>query len=275
MAVTMADISHLRKMSGAGMMDCKKALEEANGDFEKAMEIIRKKGQAVAAKRSDREASEGCVLAAENGEYAAIVALKCETDFVAKNADFVALTKDILNIAMDKKPASKEELLALTLADGRSIQDHITDRSGITGEKMELGAFESVSGASTISYIHPGNKLATVVAFNQATIEHQMARDVAMQVAAMNPVAVRPDEVPQHIIDQELEIAKDKARQAGKPENLLDRIAQGSLQKYYKENTLLQQEFVKDAKISIEQYLQSANKELTVVSFKRVTLNVD
>ena len=275
MAVTMADISHLRKMSGAGMMDCKKALEEANGDFEKAMEIIRKKGQAVAAKRSDREASEGCVLAAENGEYAAIVALKCETDFVAKNADFVALTKDILNIAMDKKPASKEELLALTLADGRSIQDHITDRSGITGEKMELGAFESVSGASTISYIHPGNKLATVVAFNQATIEHQMARDVAMQVAAMNPVAVRPDEVPQHIIDQELEIAKDKARQAGKPENLLDRIAQGSLQKYYKENTLLQQEFIKDAKISIEQYLQSANKELTVVSFKRVTLNAD
>ncbi len=275
MAVTMADISHLRKMSGAGMMDCKKALEEANGDFEKAMEIIRKKGQAVAAKRSDREASEGCVLAAENGEYAAIVALKCETDFVAKNADFVALTKEILNIAMDKKPASKEELLALTLADGRSIQDHITDRSGITGEKMELGAFESVSGASTISYIHPGNKLATVVAFNQATIEHQMARDVAMQVAAMNPVAVRPDEVPQHIIDQELEIAKDKARQAGKPENLLDRIAQGSLQKYYKENTLLQQEFIKDAKISIEQYLQSANKELTVVSFKRVTLNVD
>ena len=272
MAVTMADISHLRKMSGAGMMDCKKALEEANGDFEKAMEIIRKKGQAVAAKRSDREASEGCVLAAENGEYAAIVALKCETDFVAKNADFVALTKEILNIAMDKKPASKEELLALTLADGRSIQDHITDRSGITGEKMELGAFESVSGASTISYIHPGNKLATVVAFNQATIEHQMARDVAMQVAAMNPVAVRPDEVPQHIIDQELEIAKDKARQAGKPENLLDRIAQGSLQKYYKENTLLQQEFIKDAKISIEQYLQSANKELTVVSFKRVTL---
>ena len=190
------------------------------------------------------EASEGCVLAAENGEYAAIVALKCETDFVAKNADFVALTKEILNIAMDKKPASKEELLALTLADGRSIQDHITDRSGITGEKMELGAFESVSGASTISYIHPGNKLATVVAFNQATIEHQMARDVAMQVAAMNPVAVRPDEVPQHIIDQELEIAKDKARQAGKPENLLDRIAQGSLQKYYKENTLLQQEFI-------------------------------
>ena len=275
MAVTMADISHLRKMSGAGMMDCKKALEEANGDFEKAMEIIRKKGQAVAAKRSDREASEGCVLAADKGDFAAIVALKCETDFVAKNTDFVALTQDILNVAMEKKPATKEDLLAAALADGRTIQEHITDRIGVTGEKMELGAYEFVNGASTMSYIHPGNKLATVVAFNQADVEHQMARDVAMQVAAMTPVSVRPDEVPQHIIDQELEIAKDKARQAGKPENLLDRIAQGSLQKYYKENTLLQQEFIKDAKLSIEQYLHSANKELTVLSFKRITLNAD
>lgn len=275
MAVTMADISHLRKMSGAGMMDCKKALEEAGGDFDKAMEIIRKKGQAVAAKRSDREASEGCVLAQENGEFAAVVALKCETDFVAKNKDFVALTQDILNAALAKKPASKEELLATALADGRTIQEHITDRIGVTGEKMELGAYEFINGASTISYIHPGNKLATIVAFNQADVEHQMARDVAMQVAAMNPISVRPDEVPQHIIDQELEIAKDKARQAGKPENLLDRIAQGSLQKYYKENTLLQQEFIKDAKMSIEQYLHTANKELTVVSFKRITLNVD
>ena len=275
MAVTMADISHLRKMSGAGMMDCKKALEEANGDFEKAMEIIRKKGQAVAAKRSDREASEGCVLAADKGDFAAIVALKCETDFVAKNTDFVALTQDILNVAMEKKPATKEDLLAAALADGRTIQEHITDRIGVTGEKMELGAYEFVNGASTMSYIHPGNKLATVVAFNQADVEHQMARDVAMQVAAMNPVSVRPDEVPQHIIDQELEIAKDKARQAGKPENLLDRIAQGSLQKYYKENTLLQQEFIKDAKLSIEQYLHSANKDLTVLSFKRINLNED
>ncbi len=275
MAVTMADIQHLRKMSGAGMMDCKKALEEANNDYDKAMEIIRKKGQAVAAKRSDREAAEGCVLAADKGEFAAVVAVKCETDFVAKNADFVALTKDILNLAMDKKPASKEELLAAPLADGRSVQEHITDRSGITGEKMELGTYEFVNGASTISYIHPGNKLATVVAFNQAEVEHQMARDVAMQVAAMNPVAVRADEVPQHILDQELEIAKDKAREAGKPENLLDRIAQGALQKYFKENTLLQQEFIKDAKMNIEQYLHSANKELTVTAFKRFTLNAD
>lgn len=275
MAVTMADISHLRKMSGAGMMDCKKALEEAGGDFDKAMEIIRKKGQAVAAKRSDREASEGCVLAADKGEFAALVALKCETDFVAKNGEFIALTQEILNVAMDKKPATKEDLLAAPLSDGRSIEEHITDRIGVTGEKMELGAYEFVNGASTISYIHPGNKLATVVAFNQADVEHQMARDIAMQVAAMNPVSVRPEEVPENIINQELEIARDKARQAGKPENLLDRIAQGALQKYYKENTLLQQEFVKDAKLSIEQYLHTANKELTVVAFKRFTLNVD
>lgn len=274
MAVTMADISHLRKMSGAGMMDCKKALEEANGDFDKAMEIIRKKGQAVAAKRSDREAAEGCVLAAENGDFAAIVALKCETDFVAKNEQFVDLTKEILNVALAKKPASLDELLAAPLADGRSIQEHITDRIGVTGEKMELGFYEFTNGASTVSYIHPGNKLATIVAFNQP-VDHQVARDVAMQVAAMNPVAVKAEEVPQKTIDQELEIARDKAREAGKAENLLDRIAQGALQKYYKENTLLQQEFVKDNKLTIEQYLQKQNKDLTVVAFKRVSLNVD
>ncbi|MCD8193852.1 MAG: translation elongation factor Ts [Tannerellaceae bacterium] len=274
MAVTMADISKLRKMSGAGMMDCKKALEEAGGDFDKAMEIIRKKGQAVAAKRSDREAAEGCVLAASNGDFAAIVALKCETDFVAKNGEFVGLTQNILDVAMDKKPATKEELLAVPLADGRAIQDHITDRIGVTGEKMELGFYEFVTGAATVSYIHPGNKLATIVAFNEA-IENQAARDVAMQVAAMNPVAVKADEVDQKIIDSEMEIARDKARQAGKPENLLDRIAEGALQKYYKENTLLQQDFVKDSKITIAQYLQSQSKELTVTAFKRVTLNVE
>jgi len=275
MAVTLEDIKHLRKMSGAGMMDCKNALIEAEDDFEKAMEIIRKKGKAVAAKRSDREASEGCVLAADKGEFAAIVALNCETDFVAKNADFVALTQEILDKVFEVKPATKEELLALSLADGRSVSDHIVDRIGVTGEKMELSSYEFVKGEATISYMHPGNKLASIVAFNKASIEHQMARDIAMQVAAMNPVSVLPSEVPQHVIDQELEIARDKAREAGKPENLLDRIAQGSLTKYYKENTLLQQAFVKDEKISIEQYLHSADKELTATSFKRVTLNVD
>jgi elongation factor Ts len=269
----MADISHLRKMSGAGMMDCKSALQEANGDFDKAMEIIRKKGQAVAAKRSDRDASEGCVLAVEKDGFAAIVALKCETDFVAKNAEFVALTQQILDTAIRERPASLEELLAARL-NGRSIQEHITDRIGVTGEKMELGFFEFVQGASAISYIHPGNKLATIVAFNQ-TPERQVARDVAMQVAAMNPVSIRPEEVEPKIIEQEKEIARDKARQAGKPENLLDRIAEGALQKFYKENTLLQQEFVKDNKLTIDSYLKQQDKGLTVTAFRRVTLNVD
>ena len=274
MAVTMADITHLRKMSGAGMMDCKKALEEADNDFEKAMEIIRKKGQAVAAKRSDREAAEGCVLAADEGGFAAIVALKCETDFVAKNADFVALTQDILNAAMTGKPASKEALLAATLQGGRTVENHITDRIGVTGEKMELGYYESVQGAATGAYSHPGNKLASIVAFNEP-VDHHVAREIAMQVAAMNPVAVTPDEVPAHVLDTEREVARDKARQAGKPENLLDRIAEGALQKYFKENTLLQQEYVKDAKLTVQQYLQQQSKTLTVTAFKRVTLNVD
>ena len=274
MAVTMADITKLRKMTGAGMMDCKKALEEANNDFDGAIEIIRKRGQAIAAKREDREAAEGCVLATSKGDYAAIVALKCETDFVAQNKDFVALTQKILDAAIENKPAALEALKAIKL-DGRTIAELVTDQSGVTGEKMELGYFDSLSAASTIFYIHPGNKLATIVGFNQADVEHQVARDVAMQVAAMNPIAVRPEEVPTDIIEKELEIAREKAREAGKPENLIDRIAQGSLQKYYKEFTLLQQEFVKDPKQTIEQYLKAQNKELTVTAFRRFTLNAE
>ena len=274
MAVTMADITKLRKMTGAGMMDCKKALEEANNDFDGAIEIIRKRGQAIAAKREDREAAEGCVLATSKGDYAAIVALKCETDFVAQNKDFVALTQKILDAAIENKSADLEALKAIKL-DGRTIAELVTDQSGVTGEKMELGYFDSLSAASTIFYIHPGNKLATIVGFNQADVEHQVARDVAMQVAAMNPIAVRPEEVPTDIIEKELEIAREKAREAGKPENLIDRIAQGSLQKYYKEFTLLQQEFVKDPKQTIEQYLKAQNKELTVTAFRRFTLNAE
>ncbi|MDR2917449.1 MAG: translation elongation factor Ts [Tannerella sp.] len=274
MAVTLADITKLRKMSGAGMMDCKNALEEASNDFDKAMEIIRKKGQAVAAKRSDREASEGCVLATENGDFAAIVAVKCETDFVAKNSDFIAMTQSFLDAAMANKPANSEELLNTKLSDGRTVENHITDRVGVTGEKMELGFYEFVKDASTISYIHPGNKLATIVAFNKV-VDRQVARDIAMQIAAMNPVAITSADVPQNVVDTEMQIARDKAREAGKPENLLDKIAEGALQKFYKENTLLQQEFVKDSKLTIEQYLKQQDKELTVTAFKRVTLNVD
>jgi len=272
MAVTMADISKLRTMTGAGMMDCKNALIEAENDFDKAVEIIRKKGQAVAAKRSDREASEGCVLADAQGGYAAIVALKCETDFVAKNEDFIALTKSILNAAMAAKPASTEALAALSL-DGRSIADLVTERSGITGEKMELDLYESVEGQLTVAYVHPGNKLASIVAFNETEVETQVARNMAMQVAAMNPLSLDRTSVPENVIQQELEIGKEKARQEGKPEAILDRIAEGRLNKFFAESTLLEQAFIDDAKQSVQDYLKANNASIT--AFKRVTLNVD
>lgn len=274
MAVTMEDIKHLRTLTGAGMMDVKKALEEAGGDHEKAIELIRKRGQAVAAKRSDREASEGCVLATSEGGHAVIVALQCETDFVAKNEDFVALTQNILDKAMAEKPATREELLALPLEDGRSIEAHITDRSGVTGEKMELGAYEVVDASAVAVYMHPGNTLASIVGFNEA-ISDSLGKEIAMQVASMNPVAVTPEQVDEKIKERELEIARDKARAEGKPEELLDRIAEGSLNKYYKENTLLQQASILDGKKSVEQILKDESKTLTVTSFKRVNLKQD
>lgn len=274
MAITMTDITHLRKMTGAGMMDCKNALTEANGDYEQAIEIIRKKGQAVAAKREDREASEGCCLAATHGDFAAIVALKCETDFVAKNADFVALTRSILDAALNHKPATVEALSALTI-NGSTVANLITDRIGITGEKMELGAYEFISAPTTVAYIHPGNKLATIAGFNLPNVDAQVAKDVAMQVAAMNPISVSKDNVPEEIRAKELKIAREKAIEAGKPEAILDKIAEGALNKFFQENTLLSQAFVKDAKISIDQYLKQQDKGLTVSGFKRITLNVD
>lgn len=274
MAVTMADIQSLRKRTGAGMMDCKNALNEAGGDFEKAIEIIRKKGQAFAAKRGDREASEGCVLAATKNDFAALVALKCETDFVAMNADFIGLTKSILEAALNNKVKSLDELNATTI-DGRTVADLVTDRMGVTGEKMELGAYEYVQAPTVVAYIHPGNRLATIVGFNKADVNPEVAKDVSMQVAAMNPVAITEKEVSEEIKAKEMDIAREKAREAGKPENLLDRIAEGALTKFYKEFTLLQQEFIKDPKLTVGQYVEKHDKELTVVEFKRFTLNAD
>ncbi len=273
MAVTMADIQHLRKMTGAGMMDCKNALTETNGDFDAAVEIIRKKGQAVAAKREDRDASEGCVLAKTENGHAAVVALQCETDFVAKNADFIALTEQILDKAMSEKPESLEALLALPLENG-TISELITDRIGATGEKMELGYYEFISAPSVVAYIHPGNKLATIVGFNQENTDANVAKDIAMQVAAMNPMGISSDEIPENVKETEMKIAREKALEGGKPEHILDRIAEGALQKFFKESTLLQQDFVKDPKMTIEQYLKQSDKELKVTAFKRVSLNV-
>lgn len=274
MTVTMADIQHLRKMTGAGMMDCKSALNEAAGNHDKAMEIIRKKGQAVAAKREDREAAEGCVLAATKNDFAAIVAIKCETDFVAKGEDFIEMVKKILQVALDNQPKTTDELNALSV-DGRSVQELITDRIGITGEKMELGAYEYIVAPSTVAYIHPGNKLATICGFNQKDVDAQVAKNIAMQIAAMNPVSIDKDSVPVEIVEREKKIAREKAVEQGKPENILDRIAEGALTKYYKDYTLLNQDFVKDSKVTIADYLKKQNKDLTVTAFKRVNLNVE
>ncbi|MDD3320876.1 MAG: translation elongation factor Ts [Paludibacter sp.] len=211
MAVTMAEISKLRTMTGAGMMDCKNALTETGSDLEKAIEIIRKKGKAVAAKRSDREASEGCVLAASNNGFAAVLALKCETDFVAKNADFIALTQSILDVAMVSKPKSLDELNALQI-DGRLISDLIIEKTGVTGEKMELDYYEFVEGGTTTAYIHPGNKLATVVAFAEKDAEYETIRGLAMHIAAMSPIAIDESAVPQKIKDNELAVAIEKTK---------------------------------------------------------------
>ena len=273
MAVTMADIQHLRKMTGAGMMDCKNALNETGGDFDKSLEIIRKKGQAVAAKREDRDASEGCVLAKTENGYAAVVALQCETDFVAKNENFISLTEKILDVAMDKKPNTLEELLALPLEDG-TVSEKITDRIGATGEKMELGFFEHITAPSVVAYIHPGNKLATIVGFSKENAYPSVLRDVAMQVAAMNPMAITADEIPEKVKETEMKIAREKALEGGKPEHILDRIAEGALQKFFKESALMQQDYVKDTKLTIEEFIKQNDKELSVTEFKRVSLNV-
>lgn len=222
MAVTMSDISKLRKLTGAGMMDCKKALEETNCDMDAAVEIIRKKGQAVAAKREDREASEGCVLSAATADFCAIVALKCETDFVAKNEGFVALTKAILDAAVAAKAKSLDEVKELEV-NGRKVADLIVEEIGKTGEKMELGAYECLEGAGTTCYDHLGNKLSTIATFTKP-VERQVGRNVAMQIASMNPVSVSRNDVPKEIVEKEFEIARDKAREEGKPEQCLTRL---------------------------------------------------
>lgn len=270
-----SDVQKLRKATGAGMMDCKKALQEANGDFDAAVEVIRKKGQAVANKRSDRDAAEGVVLAKSNNEekLGAMIVLNCETDFVAKNESFVELATKILDTAIEKQPASLDELKGLEL-EGKKINDIVTEQIGIIGEKLDLSYFEKVQAEKVIPYIHPGNKLATLVGLNKSDIDVQVGKDVAMQIAAMNPVSVSPDNVPQDVIDKELEIGKEMARNEGKPENILDKIAQGRLQKFFKESTLLEQAFIKDNKKSIKQYLKEINPDLTVTEFKRFTLSV-
>ncbi len=271
--INAADVAKLRRVTLAGMMDCKKALEEAEGNFDKAIEIIRKKGQAVANKRADKDATEGVVLAKSNGKLGVMIVLNSETDFVAKNADFIGLATKIVDIALASSPADLEALKNLPMEGGK-VGEKVVEYVGIIGEKLELSYFEKVEAAHVQAYIHPGNRLATLVGFNKSGIDTQVYKDVAMQVAAMNPVAVDKDSVPEKVIAQEIEIGKEQARRDGKPEEMLEKIAQGKLSKFFKESTLLNQDFVKDNKMTIRQYLQSVNKELTVTELKRYTLNL-
>lgn len=271
--ISASEVANLRKITGAGMMDCKQALQESNGDVEKAIEILRKKGQKIAAKREDRDAKEGCVLGGvtADGSWGAIVVLNCETDFVSKNEDFIAVTQSILDTALANKPADLSALKALKVGN-LTVEDIVTDQMGKIGEKIELGFYDFIQGKSVTAYIHPGNKLATLVGFNNTIADAQIGKDVAMQIAAMNPVSIDKDDCPSDIIEKEIEIGKEQARREGKPEAMLEKIAVGKLNKFYSENTLLNQEFVKDSKLTISQYLQSSDKALTVVAFKRFGL---
>lgn len=275
MKITASEVNKLRQQTGAGMMDCKKALEEAQGDFQAAVDILRKKGQKVAAKRGDRDASEGVIIAKSttDGKKSVMIALNCETDFVAKNDAFVSVAQHILDVAMSEAPASIEDLMSKTYPGaGVSISEKITEEIGKIGEKIELSTYEVVEGESTVAYNHPGNGLASIVSFNKVAGE-DVTRDVAMQVAAMAPVAVNEDSIPEDIIAKELEIGKDLAIQEGKPAEMADKIAQGRLKKFFKESTLLNQAFIKDNKVSIAKYLQDKEDGLTVTAFKRASLS--
>lgn len=274
-AISAQDVNKLRQMTGAGMMDCKKALTEAEGDYEKAIEILRKKGQKVSASRSDKDAKEGSVFVKTSADnaYAVLIALNCETDFVAKNDEFQNLGKLIAETAFEKNSASKEALLAEQVG-GLSLQDKITELVGKIGEKVEVSEYVSMKGEAVVSYIHAGSKLGVLVSLkgtNGAQVI-EAGKDVGMQIAAMNPVAVDEKSVDQTTIQKELEIAKAQILAEGKPENMVEKIAQGKLQKFYKENTLLHQAFVKDNSKSIAQYLDSVSKGLTVAEFRRVAI---
>lgn len=275
MAITAQDVNKLRQMTGAGMMDCKKALTEAEGDFDKAVELLRKKGQKVSASRADRETSEGVVFTKTNADNTEgiLVAFTCETDFVAKNEEFVALGNAITDAAFENKSTSIEDIKQLPLA-GLTVAEKIIEMTGKIGEKLEITAYELVSGEAVVPYTHSNQKLGVLVTLknvNGADVT-EAGKDVAMQIAAMNPVAVDKDGVDSAIVEKEIEIGKDQARQEGKPENIIEKIAMGKLNKFFAENTLLSQKFVKDNSVSISQYLDSVSKGLTVADFKRISI---
>ena len=275
MKITAAEVNNLRKITGAGMMDCKKALVEAEGDTEKAIEILRKKGQKVAAKRGDNEASEGLSVAMTNadGTNGVIIKVNCETDFVAKNSDFYSFVEGIAQAALENHASSVDQVKALKV-NGLSVEENITDQIGKIGEKIELSAVNRIAADTVVAYNHPGNQVASLVGLNKSGNEvSEAGRDVAMQVAAMNPIALNRDEVPQEVIEKEIEIGKELAIKEGKPEELAGKIAQGRLNKFFKENTLLEQEFIKDNKLSVSNYLDTVSKGLTVTRYIRMSLS--
>jgi elongation factor Ts len=273
--ITAAEVNKLRQITGAGMMDCKAALIESDGDAEKAIEILRKKGQKVAAKRADRQATEGYVIAktSEAKDFGALIIVNSESDFVAKSDDFVNYSKAVIDLAVTKKPASIDELNGLDL-NGRTVAENLMDMVGKIGEKLELSGYFCINAEHVSAYNHLGNKLATLVGLNKTGIAgiEEAAHNVAMQIAAMNPVAIDRDDVDKSVIDKEIEIGMEQARIEGKPESMLEKIALGKLNKFYTENTLLNQEFIKDNTKNIRQYLESIDKGLTVKAFTRQKL---
>ncbi len=275
MAITAQEVNKLRQMTGAGMMDCKKALTEAEGDFEKAVDILRKKGQKVSASRADRETKEGVVVTkvSEKGAQGTILSLTCETDFVAKNEEFGAFAKTLIDLAVEKGAATTEEILALPF-ENITVAEKIVEMTGKIGEKIEISHFETVKAEAVVPYIHSNGKLGVLVGLvntSGADVE-EAGKDVAMQIAAMNPIAVDKDGVDSSTIEREIEVGKEQARAEGKPEEMLEKIAMGKLNKFYKENTLLSQQFVKDNSKSIAQYLDNVSKGMTVNAFKRISI---
>jgi elongation factor Ts len=271
--ITAKDVNELRQITGAGMMDCKKALEQADGDRQAAIDYLRKKGQKIADNRQDRDANEGSVFVSHSHTAATVIELNCETDFVARNEYFQGLGQGIARVAFENQPADNEALLAQHL-DGRPVSDHLLEAMSKIGEKIQIRTYVRIEGDRVITYIHPGARVAVAVAFMNVGNEDidALGKDVAMQIAAMKPVSVDQNDVPADIVAKELEIGRERALAEGKPEAIVDKIAQGMLQKYFKENTLLAQEFVKDTSKTVAQYLKDANPNLKVKTFSRVQL---
>ena len=275
MGISAKEVNELRKKTGSGMMDCKKALLESNGDMQAAIDFLRKKGQKIAAKRGDRDAKEGLVIAKTTNDSSkgVLICLNCETDFVAKNEDFGKLAHTIANIASEKTPSNVDQLLNLSFdGNGLSIGDKITEQTGVIGEKIEISGYEIIEAVQVIAYNHPGNQIASIVGMNDKADDE--GKQVAMQVAAMNPIALDKKSVPQEVIDREIEVGKELAIQEGKPAEMAEKIAMGRLNKFFKETTLMNQVFIRDNKKTVQQFLKDTNPDLTVTDFKRISLSV-